>query len=183
MLLLQIYLSLRSLFTVTPQNTSWSRPTRYLQIFNAKGQGYAPKFGDQVNFGKLHQWNLGEPKRKTQEIVKEKQKHRPGRWRPEFALRTQLYPQIWNHEMSKQNPNQISHRKQRNNQTIINCDNWPRQWPNQLHSALVYWSTACAVIDGKQPRRHTCTGCCQRGAKETLAEFGGYWHLECGKDR
>lgn len=44
------------------------------------------------------------------------------------------------------------------NQTIINCDNWPRQWPNQLHSALVCWSIACAVIDGRQPSRQMCRG-------------------------
>lgn len=44
------------------------------------------------------------------------------------------------------------------NQTIIDGDNWPRQWPNQLRSALVCWSTGCAVIDGRQPSRQTCRG-------------------------
>lgn len=56
------------------------------------------------------------------------------------------------------------------NQTIINCDNWPRQWPNQLQPALACASIACCCW-WREPSRQTCTGCCLRRPEETLWIF------------
>lgn len=66
-----------------------------------------------------------------------------GRRCPELTHRAQLYLHVWKHKMSKRDPYQINAGNRGSNQTMINCDNWPRRWPNQLHSALVYWSMCC----------------------------------------
>lgn len=76
-----------------------------------------------------------------------------------LTLRTQLYLYIsGTMRWAKKALIQSVTGNRESNQTIINCNNWPRQWSNQLHSALVCWSIVCAVIDGRQPSRQMCSG-------------------------
>lgn len=58
------------------------------------------------------------------------------------------------------------------NQITHNCDNWSRQWPNQLHSALVYGSVMCGVIDGRKPRDACAEAAASADQRDTHRVWG-----------